>query len=75
MFISLSLPVDPVGRDAVQGEQGELQVVCSTRGFFAAPPLHSVSVCSIGQRRRAVGGGWGAEGTQVELGQVIDSLC
>lgn len=69
------LPADPVGRDAVQSKQSELEVVRGAGGFFAASSLCSFPVCSLGQRRWVEGGGRGAEGAQVELGQVVDSLC
>lgn len=73
-FLLNCLPADPVARDAMQGEEGELEVVCGARCFFAAPPIHSFFVRSLGQRRRAEGGGGRTEGAQVELGQVVDGL-
>lgn len=69
------LPADPVRWDAMQGKEGELKVVCGAWSFFAIPPLYTFPICSLRQRRGAEGGGWGAEGAQVELCQIIHSLC
>lgn len=59
----------------MQGEQSELEVVRGARSFFAAPPLYALPLRSLGQRRGAEGGRWWAEGAQVELGHLVDSLC
>lgn len=71
IHMHLRLPADPVGRDAVQGKDGELEVVRSSVGFFAAPPF----LCRFAiERGRADGGGRRAEGAQVKLGQVVNGL-
>lgn len=45
------LPADPVGRDAVQGKQGELKVVRGAGSFLAAFALRGLLVCSLGRLR------------------------
>ena len=54
----------------MQGEHGELQVVRGARGLPSGPPLGGRAVGGGG----AEGGRHGAEGAQVESGQVVDRL-
>lgn len=66
----LCIPANPGGRDAVNRKHSELEVLSGARGLAAVPPSHVGGGGLRGGRR-----GGGAEGSQVELGQLVDGVC